>query len=246
MVEKTMQGTSSMRYGSAVEADRGHPEKGAPAQRERGPVKKPSPASSNVKRIMDVVLSLGVLMFALPLIVVFGLLIKLGDGGPIFYYQTRVGRNGREFRCWKLRTMRQDADERLNELLANDPAAAEEWREFQKLRNDPRITPIGRFLRKTSLDELPQLFNILMGQMSVIGPRPVTEQETRRYGENVEYYKAVRPGVLGLWQVNGRNNLTYERRIQYDVEYVSDWSVGMDIGILLKAIPAVLFGRGAY
>jgi lipopolysaccharide/colanic/teichoic acid biosynthesis glycosyltransferase len=142
--------------------------------------------------------------------------------------------------------MRTDASARLEQLLASDPKAAAEWAEFQKLRNDPRITVLGRLLRKSSLDELPQLLNIVRGEMSVVGPRPVTSAEIHRYGGEYAYYTAVRPGVLGLWQVSGRNKLTYPERIKLDVKYVKDWSIWLDFEILLRAIPVVLFGRGAY
>ncbi|HOY79542.1 MAG TPA: sugar transferase, partial [Hyphomonadaceae bacterium] len=139
-----------------------------------------------------------------------------------------------------------DAQERLEELLAKDPEAAAEWAQFQKLRKDPRVTAIGRFLRKSSLDELPQLLNIIRGEMSVIGPRPVTSGEIHRYGPSYPFYTAVRPGVLGLWQVKGRNKLTYPQRVAYDVQYVKTWSIWQDLKILFMAVPVVLFGLGAY
>lgn len=240
----TTQGAKSMRYGSAVEADRRQADDKLPQG--QGPVGTTVGTTSAAKRFIDFVLASAVLIFALPLMALIALIIKMSDGGPVLYGHRRAGRDGKEFVCLKLRTMRVDAAERLADLLERDPLAAAEWAQFRKLRNDPRVTPIGRLLRKSSLDELPQLFNILAGDMSVIGPRPVTVEETKFYGDDSIYYSAVRPGVLGLWQVKGRNELSYEQRIDYDVEYVRDWSLWMDFKILFLAIPVVLFGKGAY
>jgi Undecaprenyl-phosphate galactose phosphotransferase WbaP len=202
--------------------------------------------SSAVKRTMDMVLSVAVLVFTAPLLLLIAVLIKISDGGPVLFVQRRCGLNGRTFRCYKFRTMRVDAAERLERLLACDPVAAAEWAKDQKLRNDPRVTPIGRLLRKSSLDELPQLFNILRGEMSVVGPRPIVSSEIYRYGSHFPFYTAVRPGVVGLWQVSGRNDVDYDRRVQLDVEYVQNWSAWADVKILAKSIPVVLFARGAY
>jgi exopolysaccharide production protein ExoY len=201
---------------------------------------------SRSKRAIDLVLAAGALVFLSPLMLMIALAIRLSDGGPILYRHARCGRDGRLFDCLKFRTMRTDAFERLEKLLASDPEAAAEWATFQKLRNDPRVTALGLLLRRTSLDELPQLFNILRGEMSVIGPRPITSGEIHRYGADYGWYTATRPGVLGLWQVNGRNTLTYEQRVAYDVAYVRTWTPALDVAILIKAIPVVLFGRGAY
>ncbi|MBI1359052.1 MAG: sugar transferase [Alphaproteobacteria bacterium] len=195
---------------------------------------------------MDVVLALTVLIFTAPLMALLALLVKLGDPGGAIFVQVRCGRNGETFNCYKFRTMRVDAAERLKHLLETDPAARAEWETYQKLRHDPRITFIGRFLRKSSLDELPQLFNILRGDMSVVGPRPITSGEIFRYGSNFRYYSAVRPGVLGLWQVNGRNSLTYDQRVAMDIEYVREWTIWSDVKILFKAVPVVLGAGGAY
>lgn len=197
------------------------------------------------KRSLDLVLAVVLLIVLSPLMLLTAIAIKLGDGGPVLFVQKRCGAGNRAFRCYKFRTMRVDADERLAALIENDPEAAEQWRIYQKLDPDPRVTMIGKWLRKSSLDELPQLFNILRGEMSVIGPRPITAGEVHRYGELYPYYVAVRPGVSGLWQVNGRNRLTYPERVALDVEYVKSWSIWMDLGILLKTIPAVLFASGA-
>ncbi|MDP3738006.1 MAG: sugar transferase [Hyphomonadaceae bacterium] len=202
--------------------------------------------SSGFKRAMDLLLTIPVVIFGSPLLVVIYGLLKIFDPGPALFTQLRVGKDGRTFTVYKFRTMRTDAQARLDQLLASDPEAAAEWAKFQKLRNDPRITVLGRVLRKSSLDELPQLLNIVRGEMSVIGPRPVTSAEVHRYGAEYDFYIAVRPGVLGLWQVSGRNKLTYPERIKLDVKYVKDWSIWMDFSILMRAIPVVLFGRGAY
>lgn len=202
--------------------------------------------SSRAKRVMDLAMALPVLVLVSPLLMAIYALLKIFDPGPALFTQQRIGRDGRTFLAYKFRTMRADAAERLQHLLANDPQAAAEWAEFQKLRNDPRVTLLGRFLRKSSLDELPQLLNIIRGEMSVIGPRPVTAAEMQRYGADLPFYTAVRPGVLGLWQVNGRNTLTYPQRVAYDVQYVQTWSIWQDIKIMLMAVPVVLFGRGAY
>ncbi len=230
-----------MKNGSGVEAGRfattwsGHP----PSEAIN------SPQASMLKRAMDIVLAVPLLVFILPLLLVIALLVKLWDGGPVLFVQRRCGLNGKTFSCYKFRTMRVDAKERLERLLASDPAAAEEWARFQKLQKDPRVTPIGRFLRKASLDELPQLLNILRGEMSVVGPRPITSDEIYRYGADFAYYSAVRPGVVGLWQVSGRSRLTYEKRVALDVEYVRTWTLMSDVRILARSIPVVLFGAGA-
>jgi exopolysaccharide production protein ExoY len=195
---------------------------------------------------MDLVIAFAVLAFVAPIFLIVYALIKIFDPGPALFSHLRVGRDGRMFTVYKFRTMRVDAQERLEEVLTSDPKAAAEWAEFQKLKNDPRVTVIGRILRRTSIDELPQLLNIVRGEMSVIGPRPVTSGEIHRYGAEYPYYTAVRPGVLGLWQVKGRNKLTYPERVAYDVQYVKTWSIWQDIKIMLLAVPVVLLGLGAY
>jgi len=202
--------------------------------------------TSGLKRSMDIAIALPVLLFISPLLILIYCLLKVFDPGPALFTQLRVGRDGQTFLVYKFRTMRSDATARLATLLAGDSGAAAEWARFQKLRNDPRVTALGRFLRKTSLDELPQLLNIMRGEMSVVGPRPVTSSEIHRYGSNYPFYTAVRPGVVGLWQVSGRNKLTYDERVALDVEYVRSWSIWSDVKILFRAIPVVLFGWGAY
>ena len=201
---------------------------------------------SALKRLMDLFLAVPVMIFLSPLMLALAILVKLGDPGAAIFVQVRCGRNGETFKCYKFRTMRLDADARLKHLLETDAEARAEWDKYQKLRVDPRVTYMGKFLRKSSLDELPQLFNILRGEMSVIGPRPITSGEIFRYGSNFRYYSAVRPGVLGQWQVSGRNALTYDERVAMDVDYVRSWSLWNDAKILVKAIPVVFGGGGAY
>ncbi|HKT65159.1 MAG TPA: sugar transferase [Burkholderia sp.] len=168
------------------------------------------------------------------------------DGGPAIFGHERVGRDGRRFKCLKFRSMVTNADAVLKALLARDADARVEWdREF-KLKNDVRITPIGRFLRKTSLDELPQLLNVLRGEMSLVGPRPIVEAELERYGADVRYYLMAKPGMTGLWQVSGRNDTDYSTRVLLDVSYVREWSLRRDIGILFRTINVVVRGSGAY
>lgn len=230
-----------MKNGSGVEADRigtwG-------SQQSAGEIFKVH--TSGYKRAMDLAIAIPVLVFTSPLLILIYCLLKIVDPGPALFTQLRVGRDGQTFLVYKFRTMRIDAAARLNTLLATDQAAAIEWAHFQKLRNDPRVTTLGRLLRKTSLDELPQLLNILRGEMSVVGPRPVTSSEIHRYAGEYQFYTAVRPGVVGLWQVSGRNKLTYDARVALDVKYVKTWTIWSDVMILLRAIPVVLFGRGAY
>lgn len=195
------------------------------------------------KRIFDISISLLILPVFLPVILILAVLVGLDGGNPIFSHQ-RVGRGGRRFSCLKIRTMATDADRRLAEILATDPLAAEEWAQSHKLLNDPRITPIGRFLRKTSLDELPQLWNVIRGDMSLVGPRPVVPGELDRYGVHVRSYLGTRPGVTGAWQASGRNNVSYDERVQLDVNYVRDIRLLLDVSIILRTVRAVLGSTG--
>jgi undecaprenyl-phosphate galactose phosphotransferase len=197
-----------------------------------------------IKLGLDVVIAVLALIFLSPLLLAIAVYVK-ADGGPALYEQTRIGRGGRHFRCWKFRTMVVGAEQRLLALLASDPAAAAEWAETQKLTSDPRVTGIGAVLRRTSLDELPQLLNVLHGDMSLVGPRPITDAEVERYADDIATYCAVRPGVTGLWQVSGRSQTSYAHRVQLDVRYVRNWSLLWDLSILLRTIPAVLSRRGA-
>ncbi|WP_299684353.1 sugar transferase [uncultured Tateyamaria sp.] len=195
------------------------------------------------KRLFDVILSVILLPILLPIIAVLYIVVR-SDGGPGFFGHSRVGRNGRSFKCWKVRTMVTDAQERLDALLESDPNARAEWDRDRKLRNDPRVTRIGNFLRKSSLDELPQIFNVLKGEMSLVGPRPVTESELERYGTQQGVYLAMRPGVTGLWQVSGRNEVTYGERVSMDSTYYNSVSLGTDLRILAKTADAVLSKTG--
>ena len=197
------------------------------------------------KRLLDICIASVALVFVAPLLVTVMILIRLQDGGPAVYSQPRYGRGGNTFNCYKLRSMVTDAKEQLEIILATDPAAREEWQATQKLTNDPRITPLGRFIRKTSIDELPQLINILRGDMSLVGPRPIVENEISRYGDDFKEYCAVRPGLTGLWQVRGRSDTTYVERVAMDVEYANSRTLMSDIVILFQTIPAVIFSRGA-
>ena len=200
---------------------------------------------TSAKRITDIVIASVALVFVFPLLLVVATLIRLQDGGKAVYAQKRYGGNGRTFSCYKLRSMVANADERLQEILATDPEARAEWEETQKLVNDPRITPLGHFIRKTSIDELPQLINIIRGEMSLVGPRPIVENEIAKYGEYYRDYCAVRPGLTGLWQVEGRSDTTYEERVQLDVKYAISRTFTGDIMIMLRTVPAVLLSKGA-
>ena len=198
------------------------------------------------KRALDIIgAGVGLVLLA-PFFLIVALLVR-ADGGPAFFAHQRVGRGGKLFGCLKFRSMVIDSQARLEALLASDPAARAEWEATRKLKNDPRITRIGRFLRSTSLDELPQLINVLRGEMSLVGPRPVQEAEIDRYyGASAAHYMAVRPGITGLWQVSGRNETSYESRVALDVSYVSRPSLLADLSILLRTPVAVLSRRGAH
>ena len=204
-----------------------------------------SPLGRALKRAFDIVVSAAALLFLAPFFLVVSALVA-SSGQPIFFGHQRVGRGRQPFRCLKFRTMVVNSDEVLQSLLAKDPVAAAEWNKNFKLTKDPRITPIGRFLRKTSLDELPQLFNVLRGEMSLVGPRPVIAKEIAQYyGEEAFYYELVRPGLTGLWQVSGRSSTSYARRVFLDSHYVRNWSMWTDIAILFNTVPSVLAGKGA-
>ncbi len=205
--------------------------------------------SLGLKRTFDVVISALLLLAFFPVMSIVAILIALQrDNGTIFYGQRRVGRSGRLFYCLKFRSMCPEADARLKSLLATDAGARKEWAETHKLKNDPRITSLGRFLRDTSLDELPQLWNVFRGQMSLVGPRPITIAELdgpylRHSGQ--EEYLAVRPGITGLWQVSGRSLVTYENRVALDKAYVRNFSLVADASILVKTVGVVLLRKGA-
>ena len=201
--------------------------------------------TSIVKRGMDIVLSLMGLVFALPLMVIIAVLIKSSDGGKILFSQKRIGLHGKTFNCFKFRTMVMDANAQLQNLLETDEAAQLEWSTTQKLKNDPRITWLGNFLRKSSLDELPQLINILRGEMSLVGPRPIVNSEIPKYGPFYPSYVSVRPGLTGPWQVSGRSNTEYHERVEMDRDYAENWSVVSDVAIVARTVPALLLSRGA-
>lgn len=198
-----------------------------------------------LKRGFDICVAAISLIFLFPLILLFALLVRFQDGGNAIFSQSRYGLNGKTFKCYKLRTMSTNASAQLEEMLERCPNIRQEWQATQKLRNDPRITPLGKFLRKSSIDELPQLWNVLKGDMSIVGPRPIVENEIQKYGDHYRLYTAVRPGLTGLWQVEGRTDTTYQERVEMDVRYVLNRSFFTDLWIVLKTIPAVLASRGA-
>jgi exopolysaccharide production protein ExoY len=203
------------------------------------------PVGSSLKRLVDILLALSGIALLAPLFVICFIAIFLTSPGPVLFRHRRIGFNGRSFGCLKFRTMVENADERLQELLDADPLLAAEWNETQKLQYDPRITAIGEILRKSSLDELPQIFNVLRGDMSIVGPRPVTREELTRYSASVTAYLACRPGITGLWQVSGRSTTTYSKRIACDAFYASNWSMTLDAKIIIVTIPTLL-SEGAY
>lgn len=198
-----------------------------------------------VKRTFDIICSILIILVSSPLLAFLYYKVTR-DGGPAIYGHMRVGRHGKLFPCYKFRSMVLNSQEVLQQLLDSDPEARAEWERDFKLKNDPRITPVGRFIRKTSLDELPQLFNVLRGQMSLVGPRPIISEELVRYDENVDYYLMAKPGMTGLWQVSGRNDVDYDTRVYFDSWYVKNWSLWNDIAILFKTVKVVLHRDGAY
>ncbi len=200
-----------------------------------------------VKRTFDIVFSLLVFAIGFPVFLIIALLVRLSSPGKLFYAQERVGRGGKTFACYKFRSMYPDAEKRLAGLLAADPALQREWEANFKLKNDPRITPIGAFLRKTSLDELPQFWNVLKGDLSVVGPRPVVQAEvSMHFGAKAYKILSIRPGLTGLWQVSGRSDTGYALRISLDEKYIEERTLLLDLKIVLKTIPAMIFTRGAY
>lgn len=200
-----------------------------------------------IKRIFDLMFSLAALTFGFPLYFLIALMIKYTSKGNVFYYQTRIGRGGKAFRCYKFRTMYHDADQRLSTLLKESPSARKEWGETRKLKNDPRVTSLGKFLRKTSLDELPQFYNVLKGNLSIVGPRPVVQEEINQFF-GVKAYKilSIRPGLTGIWQVSGRNNTSYSHRVHLDETYVDNQSFWLDLKLICQTLPCMIFARGAY
>jgi exopolysaccharide production protein ExoY len=204
------------------------------------------PIGGTVKRTLDIFLAIIGILLLSPLILGLVILLKLTDSGPLLYGHSRVGFGGREFRCWKFRTMIVNGNEVLEQYLSENPSEAKMWREQRKLVNDPRVTPLGGVLRKLSFDELPQLLNVLMGEMSLVGPRPIVWDELDHYASSTRHYLSARPGLSGLWQISGRSNTTYFERVQLDRFYVTNWNLWMDLRIIFLTIPAVVMSRGAH
>ena len=193
------------------------------------------------KRLFDIVVASAALIFLAPVMVLVALAVFCTDGAPVYFAQERVGQNNRRFRCFKFRTMVSNADQKLADLFANDINAIQQWEKNRKLADDPRVTRIGRFLRKSSLDELPQLLNVLCGSMTLVGPRPIVEEEVWRYGRYIEDYFANRPGITGVWQVQGRSEMVrYSRRVAMDVWYLKHMNFGLDLWLVLRTVIVVL------
>ena len=198
------------------------------------------------KRILDILIVLFFSPLWIPIMIILAILTKITSKGPIFYGHKRIGKNHKEIKCWKFRSMCTNSQEILEQILATDPIRRAEWEKDRKFLDDPRVTKFGKLLRKTSLDELPQIFNILKGDMSLVGPRPVTEPELIKYGKYQDYVLSVLPGLSGMWQISGRSDTGYEERISFDSYYIQNWSIWLDIWILLKTIWVVISGKGAY
>ena len=198
------------------------------------------------KLLFDFFLAIVLLILLFPLIVLIVIILKVFIEGDIFFIHTRLGEDGKPFKLYKFRTMKHGRADILNNYLQMHPEEEEEWNKNHKLKNDPRITYFGKFLRDYSLDEIPQILNILKGDMSFIGPRPIVEKEVSKYGKNHNLYKECKPGLSGLWQVSGRNNTTYQERVQHDIYYIKNKSLMLDLKIFLKTIPVILFKKGAY
>lgn len=205
-----------------------------------------SPLDAFLWRSFDVVVAWVLLVAVLPFLIVLSTFLYLNDPGPIFYRHRRLGFRGRYFNCIKFRTMKVDGDAILREHLRKCPAARSEWEETRKLRHDPRVTQVGAVMRKLSFDEFPQLINVLRGEMSIVGPRPIVEAEVGRYGRHFEHYCLVRPGLTGLWQTSGRNDTSYQQRVRLDVAYVARKGLLLDIWLIFKTVPAVVLARGSY
>lgn len=201
---------------------------------------------NSLKRIFDFSVSACVAIAIIPLLLIIALLVRFSSPGPVFFAHERIGKEDRRFKAWKFRTMHPNGEKLLEAYLNANPEMEGEWRANHKLKNDPRITWIGRYLRSTSLDELPQIWNVLVGDMSLVGPRPIVSAEIAKYGETYELYRMVLPGITGMWQVSGRNNTTYDRRLELDTYYVHNWSIWLDFYILACTVKEVLLGEGAY
>ncbi|EHJ61755.1 sugar transferase [Novosphingobium pentaromativorans] len=197
-------------------------------------------------RLFDIVVALALLVFVLPFLILLSMILLASDPGPLFYRHRRIGFRGSYFDCIKFRTMKVDGDAILSAHLRRDPAARKEWDETRKLRHDPRVTRIGALVRKLSLDEFPQLINVLRGEMSLVGPRPIVEAEVERYGRHFEHYCLVRPGLTGLWQTSGRSDTSYQQRVSLDVAYVARKGLLLDTWLICKTVPTVVLARGSY
>lgn len=204
------------------------------------------PIGGRAKRVTDVTISVLLFILFSPLLLAIALAIKLLDGGPVLFVHPRIGFDRRQFHCWKFRTMVPQADQLLAAYLASDQEAAAEWVRACKLKDDPRVTPLGKVLRQTSLDELPQLLNVIMGDMSLVGPRPILTSELIKYGRRFQKYATARPGMTGLWQVSGRSELSFRRRVALDVTYVNRCSFTGDLAILLRTVPAIFLRSGSF
>ena len=220
--------------------------KGAPAVdiADVGPTK--YSIGGSLKRALDVLVALTGLAVLWPLMLFVIIAIRITDPGPAIFGHERIGYNGRRFKCLKFRSMVVNADGALRDLLERDPRAADEWAQSQKLKNDPRVTRLGKVLRETSLDELPQLWNVVKGDMSIVGPRPIVSAEVTRYGSHFPAYAATKPGITGLWQVTGRSDCSYDERVSLDVDYVKNWSILRDINIIAKTAVVVFARKGSY
>jgi Undecaprenyl-phosphate galactose phosphotransferase WbaP len=205
-----------------------------------------SPSACKLKRGFDIAVTLGVGLLSLPLLVGIAALVRLTSAGPVFYGQERIGYRGRRFKAWKFRTMVNGAEAVLAKCLEDHPELAPEWDASHKLKRDPRVTWVGRWIRSISLDELPQIWNVLVGDMSLVGPRPIVANEIEKYADRYDYYVQVLPGITGLWQVSGRNNTTYAERVDLDAYYVLNWSIWLDLYILAATVKVVVLGEGAY
>ena len=202
----------------------------------------------NIKRFLDIVFSFLLIIFLIPLFLIIGVIIKINSKGPVLYTQKRIGKNNITFSCYKFRTMHPEANYLLKEILIKNPNFKNEFEETRKIINDPRITKIGKFLRFSSLDELPQIVNVLRGDMSFIGPRPIVKSEIKKYGNDFKKVFSIKPGISGLWQVSGRNKLSYNKRVELDIFYSENISFRLDIKIFIKTILVILFpyGKGAF
>jgi exopolysaccharide production protein ExoY len=205
-----------------------------------------NPVGGLTKRCVDIVVALSLLVMLSPLMLMIAVLLRFLEGGPVFFRHPRIGFNGKVFDCLKFRTMCVDGDEVLSNHFRSNPSAAAEWTMTRKLREDPRVSLLGRMLRETSIDELPQFFNVIRGEMSCVGPRPITADELCRYNARIELYLKTRPGLTGAWQISGRNDTSYEERVLLDTDYVLSWSLRKDLSILVRTLPAVVSRRGSY